>query len=139
MTKDEYMLMVSSDAAERIADEILSSNDQILLISIRDQTGKILAVKFRESFGKAFRLSELVDNNLGGTLAVTVLGVVNEIRDVFGQAEAIITVHRGCKLILLPLLSYQLLVGLAVERGVETDDDKVARHIEGLLAEAITK
>ena len=131
--------MVSSDAAERIADEILSSNDQILLISIRDQTGKILAVKFRESFGKAFRLSELVDNNLGGTLAVTVLGVVNEIRDVFGQAEAIITVHRGCKLILLPLLSYQLLVGLAVERGVETDDDKVARHIEGLLAEAITK
>src|ERR671916_1294807 len=139
MTKDEYMLMVSSDAAERIADEILSSNDQILLISIRDQTGKILAVKFRESFGKAFRLSELVDNNLGGTLAVTVLGVVNEVRDVFGQAEAIITVHRGCKLILLPILSHQLLVGLAVERGVETDDEEIASYVRGLVAGTIAK
>jgi hypothetical protein len=133
------MSTVSSDAAARIADEVLSSNDHILLISIRDQTGKILAVKFRESFGKAFRLSELVDNNLGGTLAVAVLGVVNEVREVFGRAEAIITVHRGCKLILLPLLAHQLLVGLAVEREVETDDDKVAKYIEGLLAKAITK
>jgi len=133
------MSTVSSDAAVRIAYQILSSNDQILLISIRDQTGKILAVKFRESFGKTFRLSELVDNNLGGTLAVAVLGVVNEMREVFGRAEAIITVHRGCKLILLPLLSYQLLVGLAIERGIETDDDKVARYIEGLLVDAITK
>jgi hypothetical protein len=133
------MSTVSSDAAARIADEVLSSNDHILLISIRDQTGKILAVKFRESFGKAFRLSELVDNNLGGTLAVAVLGVVNEVREVFGRAEAIITVHRGCKLILLPILSYQLLVGLAVKREVETDDDKVAKYIERLLAKAITK
>jgi hypothetical protein len=72
-----------------------------------------------------------------GTLAVTILSVVNEVRDVFGQAEAIITVHKGCKLILLPLLSYHLLVGLAVERGTETDDDKVARYIKGLLADAI--
>ena len=133
------MTTVSSVVAARIADEILSSNDRILLISIRDQTGKILAVKFRESFGKAFRLTDLVDSNLGGTLAVTVLGVVNEIRDVFGQAEAIITVHRGCKWILLPLLSHQLLVGLAVERGIDTDEDKIASSVKGLLADAIRK
>src|SRR3712207_6145869 len=100
------MSTVSSFTAERIADEVLSSNDRILLVSIRDQTGKILAAKFRESFGKSFRLTDLIDNNLGGTLAVTVLGVVNEVRDVFGQAEAIVTVHRGCKLILLPILPY---------------------------------
>ncbi len=133
------MPTVSSAAAARIADEVLSSNDRILLISIRDQTGKILAVKFRESFGKTFRLTDLVDNNLGGTLAVTVLGVVNEVGDVFGQAEAIITVHRGCKLILLPLLSYQLLVGLAVERTIETDDDNIARYIRGVVAGTIAK
>ncbi len=133
------MPTVNSAAAARIADEILSSNDQILLISIRDQTGKILAAKFRESFGKTFRLTDLVDKNLGGTLAVTVLGVVNEVGNVFGQAEAIVTVHRGCKLILLPLLSYQLLVGLAVERGVETGEDKVASYIKGVVADNIAK
>ena len=133
------MSIVSSAAAARIAEEVLSSNDRILLISIRDQTGKILAVKFRESFGKTFRLTDLVDNNLGGTLAVTVLGVVNEVRDVFGQAEAIITVHRGCRLILLPILSHQLLVGLAVERGVETDDDEIASYIKGLIAGTTAK
>lgn len=133
------MSVVSSTAAARIAEEVLSSNDRILLISIRDQTGKILAVKFRESFGKTFRLTDLVDNNLGGTLAVTVLGVVNEVRDVFGQAEAIITVHRGCRLILLPILSHQLLVGLAVERGVETYDDEIARYTKGLVAGTTAK
>jgi hypothetical protein len=133
------MSVVSSTAAARIAEEVLSSNDRILLISIRDQTGKILAVKFRESFGKTFRLTDLVDNNLGGTLAVTVLGVVNEVQDIFGQAEAIITVHRGCRLILLPILSHQLLVGLAVERGVETDDDEIASYIKGLIAGTTAK
>jgi len=133
------MSTVSSFTAGRIADEVLSSNDRILLVSIRDQTGKILAAKFRESFGKTFRLTDLIDNNLGGTLAVTVLGVVNEIRDVFGQAEAIVTVHRGCKLILLPLLPYQLLVGLAVERGLETGEDKVASYIKGVVADNIAK
>jgi hypothetical protein len=82
---------------------------------------------------KTFRLNELVcDSNLGRTLALAVLGVVNEVRDVFGQAEAVITVHRGCKLTLL--LPYQMLVGLAIERGVKTDDDKVATYIEELLS-----
>ena len=133
------MSTVNSADAAKIANEILSSNDRILLISIRDQTGKILAVKFRESFGKTFRLTDLVDNNLGGTLAVTVLGVVNEVGEVFGQAEAVITVHRGCKLILLPILSHQLLVGLAVERGVETDDEEIASYVKGLVAGTIAK
>ncbi len=131
---------VNYDAAARIADQVLSSNDRILLVSIRDQTGKILAAKFRESFGKSYRLTELVgEKNLGGTLAVTVLGVVNEVGGIFGKAEAIITVHRGCKLMLLPLLSHELLVGLALERGVETDEENVASFIKGLVDETIVK
>ncbi len=132
------MPTVSSVSAARIADEILSSNDRILLVSIRDQLGRILTVKFRESFGKTFRLTELVDENFGGTLALTVLGVVNEVKNVFGQTEAVITVHKGCKLILLPLLAYDILVGLALERDMETDDEKVADYIEGLLADTTT-
>ena len=69
------MPTVSSVTAVRIVDEILSSNDRILLVSIRDQSGRILAAKFRESFGKTFRLTEFVDENFGGTLALAVLGV----------------------------------------------------------------
>jgi hypothetical protein len=129
------MPSITSVSAAKIADEILLSNDRILLVSIRDQLGRILTVKFRESFGKTFRLTELVDENFGGTLALTVLGVVNEVKNVFGQTEAVITVHRDCKLILLPLLSYDILVGLAVERGVETEDDKIANYVEGILAD----
>ncbi len=131
------MPTVTSVSAARIADEILSSNDTILLVSIRDQLGRILAVKFRESFGKTFRLTGLVDENFGGTLALTVLGVVNEVKNVFGQTEAVITVHRECKLILLPLLSNEVMVGLAVERGMEIDPDRIADYIEGLLADNI--
>ena len=39
-------MVVTSSAAERIADDVLSSNDEILAISIIDMKGNIIAAKW---------------------------------------------------------------------------------------------
>ena len=121
-------MIVTSSAAERIADDILSTNDEILAISVIDKKGNVLAGKSRESFNKAFRLN--VDGDkYGATLAVGILSLVNEVKDTFGEAQAIITIHKNCKLMLLPVPSYEILVGLVLQR-----DYNIVSKIERLLA-----
>jgi hypothetical protein len=123
-------MVVTSSAAERIADDILSTNDEILAISVIDKKGNVLAGKSRESFNKAFRLN--VDGDkYGATLAVGILSLVNEVKDTFGEAQAIITIHKNCKLMLLPVPSYEILVGLVLQR-----DYNIVSKIERLLANA---
>src|SRR5918996_5519937 len=114
-------MVVTSSAAERIADDILSTNDEILAISVIDKKGNVLAGKSRESFNKAFRLN--VDGDkYGATLAVGILSLVNEVKDTFGEAQAIITIHKNCKLMLLPVPSYQIVIGLVLHPSVNAED-----------------
>jgi hypothetical protein len=121
-------MVVTSSAAERIADDILSTNDEILAISVIDKKGNVLAGKSKESFDKAFRLN--VDGDkYGATLAVGILSLVNEVKNTFGEAQAIITIHKNCKLMLLPVPSYEILVGLVLQR-----DYNIVSKIERLLA-----
>jgi hypothetical protein len=121
-------MVVTSSAAERIADDILSTNDEILAISVIDKKGNVLAGKSKESFDKAFRLN--VDGDkYGATLAVGILSLVNEVKNTFGEAQAIITIHKNCKLMLLPVPSYEILVGLVIQR-----DYNIVSKIERLLA-----
>ncbi|MDQ3909834.1 MAG: hypothetical protein M3232_05455 [Thermoproteota archaeon] len=47
-------MVLVSDKAEKIVDAILSSNDKIMLVSIRGWSGNILAVKYRDSFREQF-------------------------------------------------------------------------------------
>jgi hypothetical protein len=121
-------MVVTSSAAERIADDILSTNDEILAISVIDKKGNVLAGKSKESFNKAFRLN-LDGDKYGATLAVGILSLVNEVKDTFGEAQAIITIHKNCKLMLLPVPSYEILVGLVLQR-----DYNIVSKIERLLA-----
>jgi hypothetical protein len=123
-------MVVTSSAAERIADDVLSTNDEILAISLIDKKGNVLAARSKESFKKTFRLS--VDGDkYGATLAVGILSLVNEVKEVFGEAQAIITIHKNCKLMLLPVPSYEILVGLVIQR-----DYNVVSKIERLLADS---
>jgi hypothetical protein len=62
---------------------------------------------------------------------------VNLIRSIFGGAKAIITVHENCKLMLLPVPSFQLLVGLVFQRSVNAEDHKIVSEIEILVADAL--
>jgi hypothetical protein len=104
-------MVVTSSAAQRIADDVLSSNDEILALSIIDMKGNILAAKSKESFKKAFTVTVNGDK-YGAALAVGIFSLVNEVKEIFGEAQAISTIHKNCKLVLLPIPSYQILVGL---------------------------
>src|SRR5215208_4282991 len=127
------MVIITSSAAERVSDEILSTNDEIPAISIMDMRGNILAAKSKESFKKAFGVTRYGDK-YGGTLAVAALAVANEVKDVFGEAQAIITIHENCKLMLLPIPSYEILLGFVLQRSANTEDHNMANKIERLLA-----
>jgi hypothetical protein len=122
-------MAVTSTAAERIAEDILSTNDEILAISIIDKKGNMLAGKSKESFKNAFGVTADGDK-YGATLAIGILSLVNEVKDIFGEAKAIITIHKNCKLMLLPIPSHQILVGLVLQR-----DYDIANKIERLLAD----
>jgi hypothetical protein len=99
----------------------------------------MLAVRSRESFKKRFELSSLEGNRYSGTLAIATLRVVNEVKDAFEEPQAIITIHKDCKLMLLPMLSYDILIGLALELSADADDGKIANKIERLVADTIVK
>jgi hypothetical protein len=124
-------MAVTSSAAERIANDILSTNDEILAISVIDKKGNILAGKSKESFKKAFDVTADGDK-YGATLAIGILSLVNEVKELFGEAQAIITIHKNCKLMLLPIPSYQIFVGLVLQR-----DYNIANKIERLLADTV--
>jgi hypothetical protein len=128
-------MSITSTDAKTISDEILSNNDDVLGISIMDMRGNILAADSKDSFKKVFTISQ--DRaKYGGTLAVAALAVVNETRNIFGPAKAIITIHESCKLMLLPIQPYQLLVGLVLQRSVIAED-KIANKVERLVAHAL--
>jgi hypothetical protein len=130
------MVIITSGAAERVSDDILSTNDEILAISIMDMSGNILAAKSKESFRKAFGVTQEGDK-YGGTLAISSLSVANEVRDVFGEAQAIIAIYENCKMMLLPIPAYQILVGLVLQRSVNAEGYNIANKIERLLADTV--
>jgi hypothetical protein len=130
-------MTVSSSAAERIVDDILSSNHEILSAGVIDRSGNIIANKSKESFGKRFEgVHNLEHNRYSGTLAVAALSVATEVKDAFGEPQAIITIYRDCKLMLLPLPSYDVLIGLGLERSANVDNNNntFAKDIERLVA-----
>jgi|SRR5918996_3069963 hypothetical protein len=127
--------------AEKIAEGILSLDDKILSVSIRDWSGNSLAVKSRESFEERFRVNRLVGSRFSGSLAVVALAVLKEVVDVFGGIQAIITLHEDCKLMLLPMPSHEVLIGLVLERSPDTEEEEegggyhIANKIERLMAD----
>ncbi len=130
--------IVTPSMAERIVDDILSTNSGILSAGVIDKSGNIIANKSSESFEKRFKgVSNLERNRYSGTLAVAALSIANEVKDAFGEPEVIITFHKGCKLMLVPMLTYGTLVGLVIERSANVDYDKLVNKIEGLVAHAL--
>ena len=127
------MVIITSSTAEKILDDILSTNEEILALSIMNMRGNILAAKSKESFKKAFGVTRDGDK-YGGTLAVAALAVANEVKDVVGEAQAIITIHENCKLMLLPIPSYEILLGFVLQRSANAEDHNMANKIERLLA-----
>jgi hypothetical protein len=127
---------INSSVAQRIAYNILSLNQEILAISIMDTKGNILAATSKDSFKEAFGVTRDGDK-YGGTLAVAALAVANEVKDIFKEAQAIISIHENCKTMLLPMPTYEILIGFVLERSVNAEDYNIANKIERLLLDAI--
>lgn len=133
-----YMAVTSSDAV-KIVDGILSSNGKILAVSIIDKKREdVISAKSRQSFKEAFGVTS-DGRGYGATLAIATLNVINEARDIFGEPQAIITIHKDCKLMLLSMPSHDILVGLVVELSVNVEDDKIANKIERIVADTLVK
>ncbi len=125
-------MLLDKAAAQRVSDNILSLYDWILAVSIMDMRGDILAAKSNQSFKDTFGVTR-DGEEYGGVLAFTILSLVNQVRDVVGDAQAIITIHKNCKLMLLPMLSYEILVGLVIHSSVNAEDGQIAKNIEASL------
>jgi hypothetical protein len=129
-------MAIPSSIAQRITHDILSTNDEILAISIMDMRGNIIAATSKESFKEDFGVSREGDK-YGGSLAVAALAVANEVKDVAGEAQALITIYKNCKMMLLPMPSHEILVGFVLQLSVNAEDYNIANKIEILLADAI--
>ena len=125
-------MLLDKAVAQRASDNILSLYDSILAVSIMDMRGNILAANSKQSFKDTFGVTR-DDEEYGGTLAFTILSLVNQVIDVFGDAQAIITIHKNCKLMLLPMPSYEILVGLVIHSSANAEDGEIAKNIEPLL------
>lgn len=136
------MALITSAAAERITEKILSSYEgKVLAVSIIDdggggegKAGNILASKSSESFKKAFGPYE-EGWKYGGTLAIAALSIANEVREIAGETKAITTTYEKCKMMLIPLSSYEILVGFVLQRRDVLDEERFASQIEGLVAD----
>jgi hypothetical protein len=105
-------MALASSKAQQIVDYLLSSSNEILAMSIMDMSGNILAAKSKDSFKQEFEVTQDGDR-YGGTLAVVSLSLANEVKDVLGgEAQAIIAIYKNCKMMLLPLLAYHILLDL---------------------------
>ena len=130
------MVIITPSVAERIAHDILSANDEILAISIMDTRGSILAAISKDSFKEAFGLTRNGEK-YGGTLAVAALAVANEVKDIVGEAQVLITIYKNCKMMLLPIPSHETLVGLVLQPSVNVEGYNIANKIERLLADTV--
>jgi hypothetical protein len=126
-------MAVNYSEAQRVIEDILSTDGKILAISIMDMRGNILAAKSKESFKEEFEVTQ-DRSKYGGTLAVEILSLVNQVRNIVGPVKAIITIHENCKLMLVPVSSCQILVGLVVRLSVNAEDYSIANKIERSVA-----
>jgi hypothetical protein len=55
------------------------------------------------------------------------------------EAQALITIYKDCKMMLLPIPSHQILVGFLFERSANAEDDNIANEIERLVADTVIK
>ena len=129
------MSIFDPNVAKRVVDYILSTNDEVLAVSLIDMKGNILAANseyLREALGVS-----VDEGKYDRTLVASALGLIHVTRDIIEEAKAVITIHKDCKLMLLPIPSFQILVTLVLHRSVDAADYNIANNIERLIAHSL--
>ncbi len=129
------MSIFDRNVAKRVVDHILSTNTEILAVSITDMKGNILAAN-SEYLRKALGVSVDGEKN-DSALVASALGLIHVTRNIIEEARAVITIHKDCKLMLLPIPSFQILVGLVLPSSVDAEDYNIANNIERLIADTL--
>jgi hypothetical protein len=129
------MSIFDRNVAKRVVDHILSTNTEILAVSITDMKGNILAAN-SEYLRKALGVS--VDGEkYDSALVASALGLIHVTRNIIEEARAVITIHKDCKLMWLPIPSFQILVGLVLPSSVNAEDHNITNKIERLIADTL--
>jgi hypothetical protein len=129
------MSIFDRNVAKRVVDHILSTNTEILAVSITDMKGNILAAN-SEYLRKALGVS--VDGEkYDSALVASALGLIHVTRNIIEEARAVITIHKDCKLMWLPIPSFQILVGLVLPSSVDAEDHNITNKIERLIADTL--
>jgi hypothetical protein len=127
-------MSITQVEAEKMSQDILSKNDKVLGILIMDMRGNILASNSKELFKRAFGTISKKDKEYGPSLSIAMLALANQEKDVFGEPQAIITIFKRCKAMLIPSQPDQIMVGLVLERSANAEEFLIAeKNIEGLL------
>lgn len=126
-------MSINQTDAKAILDKVLSIDTRIWAVSIIKSNGNILGAKSKPSFKETFGVTQ-DGERYGGSLAAATLSVVNEVKGIFGEAKIIITIYNNCKLMLLNISSHEILVGLALERSFDCEDDNFIEKIKQLIA-----
>ena len=130
------MSILDPPVANTVIESIFSSNEEILSISIFDMKGNIVAAKSKEYFSEALGVSR-DGNQYGVSLVDAVFGLIHLATNVTEEAKAVTTIHENCKLMLLPIPPFQILVGLVLEYSVNAHDYNIANKIERSMVDIL--
>jgi hypothetical protein len=120
--------------SRKISEEVLNLDKAILGVSIIGDTGKVLSSFSRESLDKTFELDRYKYDSNYGTWAKIILTLVEQASSsAFGPATAIITLHKGSILMLIPIRSRRIMIGLVLMRSA--NQEYVISKILDLLEE----
>jgi hypothetical protein len=112
-----------------IVEDILNVDDSIMGVSIMSKEGNVLSSYGTDALAKKFEVDRYDDTY--GLWASVILGLVERSSRVFGPVDAIITLHKGSILMLIPLRSRAIMVGLVLQRA--TNVEYISSRIRELL------
>ena len=121
--------------ANKISNDIISTDEAIIAVSVMDTKGNILASQFKQAFKEKFEVT-LDDKKNSGTWAIVILGMCEKFKHVFGSSEAIINIYKSCKTMLIPIRSRQILIGLVMQRSANAED-YISRKVRTFLEEEL--
>jgi hypothetical protein len=115
------MSMILPNTLAKMAKDILYIDDAIDAVSIMNMKGNTLTSASKESlYSTRYQITKDI-KNMAGDWAIVVLGMTQRMDQSFGSTEAIVSLHKKSKLILVPISSHQLLIGLIVYRSCNED------------------
>jgi hypothetical protein len=102
-----------------IVEDILNVDDSIMGVSIMSKEGNILSSYGTDALAKKFEVDRYDDTY--GFWASVILGLVERSSRVFGPVDAIVTLHKGSILMLIPIRSRAIMVGLVLQRATNVE------------------